>query len=72
MHRFLTALTGRPWLVFTAVLAISAAFFIGVAGNTVTDLFVKLPDLITSSNFILDVVRLGEKPAQRSIHVLWQ
>jgi len=34
MHRFLTALTGRPWLVFTAVLAISAAFLIAAAGNT--------------------------------------
>ncbi|MCK4511730.1 hypothetical protein KAW64_08330, partial [bacterium] len=34
MHRFLTALTSRPWLVFTAVLAISAAFLIAAAGNT--------------------------------------
>ncbi|MFH1690707.1 MAG: MMPL family transporter [Candidatus Eisenbacteria bacterium] len=34
MHRFLVVLTGRPWLVFTAVFAVSAAFFVGVAGNT--------------------------------------
>jgi predicted RND superfamily exporter protein len=34
MRRFLTALTSRPWLVFTAVLAISAAFLIAAAGNT--------------------------------------
>ncbi len=34
MHRFLTILTARPWLVFAAVIAISAAFLAQVAGNT--------------------------------------
>jgi len=34
MHRFLTALTARPWLVFAAVLAVSVAFLVGAAGNT--------------------------------------
>ena len=34
MHRFLTVLTSRPWLVFAAVFAVSAAFLIAAAGNT--------------------------------------
>ncbi len=34
MHRFLTALTSRPWLVFVVVFAVSAAFLAAVAGNT--------------------------------------
>jgi predicted RND superfamily exporter protein len=34
MHRFLTALTSRPWLVFAVVLAISAVFLVGAARNT--------------------------------------
>ncbi|MBC8450914.1 MMPL family transporter, partial [bacterium] len=34
MHRFLTALTARPWLVFAAVVAVSVAFLVAAAGNT--------------------------------------
>ena len=34
MHRFLTALTARPWLVFAAVIAVSAAFLVAARGNT--------------------------------------